>query len=65
MFALLLSNPSLVDLVAPSFLMKTDAEQKAQYLGRGGRALGEETQTRVQLQTDWLLKTRALVLLFM
>lgn len=35
---LLLSNPSCVDLVEPSFLMKTlDAEQKAQYLGRGGR----------------------------
>lgn len=37
-FALLLSSPSLVDLVAPRFPMKTlGAEQKAQYLGRGGR----------------------------
>lgn len=36
--ALLLSYPSLLDLVAPSFPMQTwDAEQKAQYLGRGGR----------------------------
>lgn len=56
-FTLLLSSPSLVDLVAPSFLMKTlDAEKLSIWEGAGGMDWGGDSDLSSATQTDWLKK---------